>query len=194
MGVWRRTSVRVLGVSVLLAVVAGLLTFFIARPASTDTTLVGEGTSAATSAATQDDAAPTTPPAAAPPATTAPALSDTPLFVIPAGGSTIRAFSGRRPADIEFTRHVPDFVVDIRWTSWGLKEATGHGKVLNEQPQFDPNQDEQPAVVVFSNPMDGKFTRAIVSVPTRENAVYTYGSGNWPLKAEPEAKPKAEAG
>lgn len=198
-GMWHRTSVRVLGVSVLVAVVAGVLTFFLARPSASDATVVGSATTSgsattaapgrATTAAPSTTAAPPTTAApattASPGATAAPPLGDTPLFVIPAGGSTIEPFSGRKPSGIEFTKNVHDFVVEVTWASWGLKEAVGHGIVANEQPQLDPRLDEQRATVVFSDPVDGKFTRALVSVSTRPDAVYTYGSGRWPLKAKP---------
>lgn len=206
-GMWHRTSVRVLGVSVLVAVVAGVLTFFLARPSASDATVLGSATTAgspatgpATTAASATSPAPPTTvappttaaattaspgPTASPGATAAPPLGDTPLFVIPAGGSTIEPFSGRKPSGIEFTKNVHDFVVEVTWASWGLKEAVGHGIVANEQPQLDPRLDEQRATVVFSDPVDGKFTRALVSVSTRPDAVYTYGSGRWPLKAKP---------
>ena len=153
------------------------------------------GVSALALMAVTASASAVSPPAVSPPAVSlrsgwqpsvarsgSPSASSSPAAALPE--VAIGQFTGRKPAEIDFSADGGNVVTAIRWTSWTASEATGDGESGIEScvPNCALGSVRYvPTGITLSAPVNGKFTSVAEYREGRE--VTMKWPATWPLGA-----------
>jgi hypothetical protein len=97
---------------------------------------------------------------------------------------TIGRYTGRKPAEIDFSADGGNVVTGIRWASWSARGAVGYGISAIESCVPDCAQGPVtyvPATITLSVPLGGEFT-ALAETRARRTQMLRYPV-SWPLAA-----------
>lgn len=95
------------------------------------------------------------------------------------------AWSGLRPANIDFSGDAGNIVIRLRWSAWGQGRAVGVGSsnILSCIPNCAQGKATSVSTrITLSRPRAGHFTK-IVELRAGQRYVAYYGRASWPAGA-----------